>query len=72
MIATTLEKAIPLSEMEKPQQAAVILGNEGNGVRHELQEKADLRVRIEMNGFESLNVAVAGGIIMYSLREDAK
>ena len=72
VIATTLEKAIPLSEMEKPQQAAVILGNEGNGVRHELQEKADLRVRIEMNGFESLNVAVAGGIIMYSLREDAK
>ena len=72
VIATTLEKAIPLSEMKKPQQAAVILGNEGNGVRHELQEQADLRVRIEMNGFESLNVAVAGGIIMYSLREDAK
>ena len=72
VIATTLEKAIPLSEMKKPRQAAVILGNEGNGVRQELQDQANLRVRIEMNGFESLNVAVAGGIVMYHLREDTK
>ncbi len=70
VIATTLEKACPLGDIEKPERAAVILGNEGNGVRRSLQEAADLRVRIEMNGFESLNVAVAGGIIMYALREE--
>ena len=67
VIATTLEKAVPLKQMERPERFAVILGNEGSGVAHELQDLADIRVRIEMDGFESLNVAVAGGIMMYEL-----
>ena len=45
----------------------MILGNEGSGVTRQLQDMADIRVRIEMDGFESLNVAVAGGIMMYEL-----
>ena len=67
VIATTLEKAVPLRQMERPERFAVILGNEGSGVTRQLQDMADIRVRIEMDGFESLNVAVAGGIMMYEL-----
>ena len=67
VIATTLEKAVPLQQMEHPERFAVILGNEGSGVTRQLQDIADIRVRIEMDGFESLNVAVAGGIMMYEL-----
>lgn len=69
VIATTLEDALPLTELPVFDSVAVILGNEGNGVHKELQALADARVRIEMNGFESLNVAVAGGILMYRFRD---
>ena len=48
---------------------AFILGNEGNGVSLSLQNMADERLFIEMNGFESLNVAVAGGIVMYQYHQ---
>jgi TrmH family RNA methyltransferase len=47
---------------------AIVLGNEGNGIREAIQKASDVRVRIEMDGFESLNVAVAGGILMYRFR----
>lgn len=44
----------------------LIVGNEGNGVDEKLIEKADLRVKIPMKGnLESLNVAVAGALVMY-------
>ena len=33
-----------------------------------IQGASDVCVRIEMDGFESLNVAVAGGILMYRFR----
>ena len=45
-----------------------IFGNEGQGVSKQLQEASNERLRIEMHGFESLNVAVAGGIVMYEYR----
>ena len=60
---------MPLSSLSRPERYAVILGNEGSGVSRVLQDSADVRVRIEMAGFESLNVAVAGGIMMYELSE---
>lgn len=45
----------------------LILGNEGAGVRPELLEKADRNIKISMKNTESLNVAVAGSILMYTL-----
>ena len=47
---------------------AFVFGNEGQGVRKEIQAMSDDRLRIEITGFESLNVAVAGGIVMYLYR----
>ena len=44
----------------------LVIGNEGNGICPELLEGADLLVSIPMaGGLESLNAAVAAGIIMY-------
>ena len=48
---------------------AFILGNEGQGVSKESIQNSDICMRIDMNGFESLNVGVAGGIIMYKYRK---
>lgn len=49
-------------------KVALIFGNENTGVGQSIQDLADLTVFIPMRGHkESLNVAVAGGIIIYHL-----
>ncbi|MGN1388229.1 MAG: TrmH family RNA methyltransferase [Bulleidia sp.] len=68
VIATALDASIPFASLEESEKMAFVLGNEGQGVTAEIQKAADERIRIEMNGFESLNVAVAGGIVMYRFR----
>ena len=47
---------------------ALIIGNEGNGVSPEVQAQATHHLRLPMRGgAESLNAAVAAGIMMYDL-----
>jgi TrmH family RNA methyltransferase len=53
--------------VERP-PLALVLGNEGAGVSPTLDEAADSRVSIPLYGHvESLNVAVAAGILLYEL-----
>jgi TrmH family RNA methyltransferase len=48
---------------------ALILGGEGPGLPHEITARCDDRVTIPMTpAVESLNVAVAGGILIYAAR----
>ncbi len=50
-------------------EKGVIIGNEANGLTRETAEKADVRVRIPMDGkVESLNAAVAASLLMYEIR----
>ena len=44
---------------------AFILGNEGSGVRESTFEISDEVVKIDMHNIDSLNVAMAGAIVMY-------
>ncbi len=47
---------------------AVVLGNEGEGVRRLVRERCDAIVRLPLRGhIESLNVSVAAGIVMYEI-----
>ncbi len=49
-----------------PARCAFMLGNEGNGLSEELTALADSLIRIPMEGqAESLNVAVAGALLLY-------
>ena len=65
IIASALEDAIPLSEVKKPKDFVLVLGNESHGVSLEILKLANQIVKIEMNDeIDSLNVAVAGGILM--------
>lgn len=49
-----------------PARVALVLGNEGNGPQH--LSRGDIRVSIPLNPkAESLNVAIAGGIILYEI-----
>ena len=44
----------------------IVIGNEGNGVKKEIQEMADEKIKIPMLGkTESLNASVATGVILY-------
>jgi TrmH family RNA methyltransferase len=69
VLASALSEASPLSLMDRNMRVAVILGNEGQGVSHQLLKLADGRVNIEMSWFESLNVAVAAGIFCYYFKK---
>ncbi len=47
---------------------AILIGNEGNGLRDEVAESADIWVRIPMQGqVESLNAAIAASILMFEV-----
>ena len=52
-----------------PARLALVVGNEGAGISAEIGERAQQRVAIRMmSGVESLNVAVATGILLHALR----
>lgn len=55
-----------LKNVEKSEKFAIIMGNEGNGVRENIKNLSDEKLYIKMNSnCESLNVAVATSIILY-------
>lgn len=52
---------------------ALVLGNEGNGLSSYSRQKSHDTVSLPMaNSFESLNVAVAGSVIMYQIYANTK
>lgn len=47
---------------------AILIGNEGNGLRKEVSDKADIWVKIPMFGqVESLNAAIAASVFMFEV-----
>ncbi|MBP5342672.1 RNA methyltransferase [bacterium] len=56
----------------KSSNYVLILGNEGHGVRREYQECSDVNLTIPMENIESLNVSIAGSILMYELNKQEK
>ena len=51
----------------KKDKFALIMGNEGNGVKEEIKKLVDSNVYIKIKSVESLNVAVATSIILYEI-----
>ena len=65
VIVSALDGAVPLSTCPKEENFVLVLGNESHGVSPEIIKKADKVVKIEMeDAIDSLNVAVAAGILM--------
>jgi len=66
LLATGLrDKTLSLHEVKSSEKMAFVLGNEGSGVRNSTFELCDEIVKIDMHNIDSLNVAMAGAIIMY-------
>lgn len=62
---TNVTNGIPLKEVKKEDAIAIILGNEGNGISKEVNALGLDNIYIPMKNTESLNVSVAGSIILY-------
>ena len=66
IVATCFDTEKYYYEEDLSEGIELIIGNEGNGISNELIEKADLKIKIPMQGnIESLNASVATGILMY-------
>lgn len=66
LLVTSLEGADNLYKADLGGRIAFVMGNEAGGVSASLLERADKRVFIPMAGrAESLNVAMAAGIVMF-------
>jgi len=64
--ATSVQEAAPLSSFKNIKDYALVLGNESHGVSNEVFDCCDFIINVETNSqLESLNVVVAGSIIMY-------
>lgn len=67
MNGTDLKK---YGKIEKTDKVALFLGSEGEGMHPKVAKKMDLRVSIGMeHDFDSLNVSVAAGILIYNLKK---
>ncbi len=65
---TNVVNGIELDNIKKPNKIAIVLGNEGNGISKEVNNILKRNIYIPMSFTESLNVSIAGSIIMYCLR----
>ncbi|WLR56118.1 RNA methyltransferase [Mesobacillus subterraneus] len=66
---TALENGVVFTEAEKGETFALLVGNEGSGVNKDLLAKTTKNLYIPIYGkSESLNVAVAAGILLYYLK----
>ena len=60
----------PLDGKAAPAKLAVAVGNEGAGISSSIRAKAQRTISLPISGdVESLNVAVAAGILLYELRQ---
>lgn len=68
-IATSAGKSpLSIAELDFKMPVAIIIGNEGTGVKRLLREKSDMTFSIPQLGkIDSLNVSVATGIICYEI-----
>ena len=68
IIGTSSEAEQFYTQVDYAMPVAVVVGNEGKGIRHLVKEKCDFLVKIPILGnVESLNASVAGALVMYEV-----
>lgn len=67
ILGTALKEASAFESFHCPEgKLALLLGNEGQGLDEKVLALCDAKIKISMAGIDSLNVGVAGGILMYA------
>ncbi len=67
LYGTNVRDGINVCDIKNKNHIAVVLGNEGNGISKEVDSLIKKNIYIKLDDMESLNVAIAGSIIMYEL-----
>ncbi len=71
-VATVLQDAEDLDETARTQRVAILIGNEAHGLPDNIAQACERRVTIPMQlGTDSLNAAVATGIVLHHFTRDA-
>jgi len=69
--AAALDKdASPLGKVAFAEKSAIVIGSEGEGLSRAVAELCDKNIYIPIKGAESLNAAVAAGIMCYAMTVD--
>lgn len=64
---TVVDGGLPLDRLPKTGPRVIVLGSEGTGMRRLVRESCSMNVTIPSpGGFESLNVGVTAGIMLYA------
>lgn len=70
IFGTDVVNGVNLKEIDFPSKVAVIIGNEGKGMKESLKEHCDKMIHIPMNSeCESLNAGVSASIIFYEVNQ---
>jgi 23S rRNA (guanosine2251-2'-O)-methyltransferase len=73
IVGTEMESEKLYHEHDYNGPLAVVIGNEGKGMRRLVKEKCDFLVKIPMHGkIESLNASVAGALVMFEAAKGRK
>jgi len=68
VFASEMTAAKTIAEIDLTEPCAIVMGSEDNGIYPALMKICDEKIKIPMAGdFESLNVSVATGIILYEV-----
>ena len=67
LVSTLKDNSIDVKDVKLEDKFVLVLGNEAHGVSRKSEQLASLFVKIPIENINSLNVAVAGGILMYVL-----
>ena len=60
--------SLEMYDVKHEDKMAFVLGNEGSGVKEETMNLSDEIIKIDMHNIDSLNVAMAGAILMYRFK----
>jgi 23S rRNA (guanosine2251-2'-O)-methyltransferase len=65
-VATCLTASVEMTSASLAGSIAIVIGNEGKGIREDVASVCRTRIRITQHGdFDSLNAAVAAGVVLY-------
>lgn len=68
IIGTDMNADVSYRDRSYSQKTAIVMGNEGSGLRPLVKKKCDTFVKIPMKGhMDSLNVSVAAALLMYEI-----
>ncbi|MCB9308855.1 MAG: 23S rRNA (guanosine(2251)-2'-O)-methyltransferase RlmB [Lewinellaceae bacterium] len=69
VVATTSQTGHKLEQCDMSVGLAILLGSEGSGIHNKVLDVVDETIQIgAINAFDSLNVSVAAGILLYELQ----